>query len=288
MPEMISRPDTTELDASTVDVLVVDDDHAFRTSLLESIQRLGFVALAAHHGAEALRLARDRPPRLILLDLQMPVVNGWQFLERRRSDRQLARIPVVVVSGIGVDVSARDDLAGQLAKPVDEGELLAVLEEFLSCPPAALPDPLETGAAAGLILVVEDDEDTQDSVVELLRDDGYRVARANNGQEAEAFLHRGERPDCIVLDLWMPVMNGWSFTARLRQLGGTPIPIVVITAAEPYWGYPVPLTQVMRKPLHADRFLALMRTLVEQARPAASGERQDAPTTARSYRDPRR
>jgi DNA-binding response OmpR family regulator len=99
-------------------------------------------------------------------------------------------------------------------------------------------------------------------VVELLHDHGYQVARANNGREAELFLQKGQRPDCIVLDLWMPVMNGWSFTTRLGQFGGPPIPMVVITAAEPYWGYPVPLTQVMRKPLHADTFLALMRKLV--------------------------
>jgi CheY-like chemotaxis protein len=288
MPVTSSRPETTELDASTVDVLIVDDEDAFRESLLESIRRLGFVAVAASHGAEALRLARDRPPRLILLDLQMPLINGWQFLERRRSDRHLSQIPVVVVTGIAVDLAARDDVDAQLAKPVSEADLLAILDEFLSRPPAEAPAPLPASDASGLILVIEDDEDTQASVVELLREHGYRVARANNGQEAETFLHQGERPDCIVLDLWMPVMNGWSFTTRLRQLEGPPIPIVVITAAEPYWGYPVPLSQVMRKPLHADRFLALMKTLVGQGQSAASSVHPDAPPAARSYRDPRR
>ena len=265
------RPRTSELDAATVDVLIVDDDDAFRASLLETILRLGFVAVAAASGAEGLRLARDRSPRLILLDLQMTGMTGWQFLERRRTNQRLAKVPVVVVSAIQVDLSGRDDVHDQLAKPVDESELLAVLDEVLSRIPAVASDAEPASDNLGLILVIEDDEDTQTSVVELLHDHGYQVARANNGREAELFLQKGQRPDCIVLDLWMPVMNGWSFTTRLGQFGGPPIPLVVITAAEPYWGYPVPLTQVMRKPLHADTFLALMRKLVPRVQPAAQG-----------------
>ena len=258
-----SRPRTAELEASTLDVLVVDDDDAFRESLLESLGRAGFVAIGAANGAEALQLARDRSPRLVLLDLQMPVLNGWQFLERRRSDRRLAKIPVVIVSAFGTELAGRGDVDGHLEKPLGDEALLAFLDDFLARLPAAQPPPPPVSIEGSpLILVVEDDEDTRISVVELLQEQGYRVALAKDGQEAEWFLHSHTRPDCIVLDLWMPVMNGWSFTSRLRQLGGPPIPMVVIIAAEPYWGYPVPASQVMRKPLHAETFLALMKTLV--------------------------
>ena len=72
---MDSKPATTELDASVLDVLVVDDDATTREGLLERLQQLGLVAIAAADGSEALPLARDRAPRLILLDLQMPVLN---------------------------------------------------------------------------------------------------------------------------------------------------------------------------------------------------------------------
>jgi CheY-like chemotaxis protein len=117
----------------------------------------------------------------------------------------------------------------------------------------------DTGA---LILVVEDDDDTRAAVCEMLQEEGYRVASARNGQEAENYLHSGGRPDCILLDLSMPVMDGWTFTSRLQQLGGRPIPIVVATAAESYWGYPVPVAQVMRKPLHEETLLPLLRKVM--------------------------
>jgi CheY-like chemotaxis protein len=260
-----SRPRTEELDAGRVDVLVVDDDKEFRESLLEAIQELGFVAVAAADGVEALRLAADRSPRLVLLDLEMPVMNGWQFLERRRSDRRLSRIPVIVISAEGAQAARRGDVRGRLEKPVDEAALLTALDAVLTVGSPEREPSTPPDRPPGTILVIEDDEDTQASVVELLRDHGYRVVCANNGQEAEELLAAGARPDCIVLDLWMPVMNGWSFTSRLRQLGGPAIPIIVITAAEPYWGYPVPSTQVVRKPLHPDAFLELIRKVVAPA-----------------------
>jgi two-component system cell cycle response regulator len=258
MPLTGSRPATTELDAAKVDVLIVDDDDAFRESLWELVQQLGFVTVAAANVPEALRIATDRPPRLILLDLQMPGLSGWQFLERRRADPRLSKIPVVIVSALGAELARRGDVDGHLAKPVDEQALSAMLHRILSRAPGATAGATQSPT----ILVVEDDADTQASVVELLQDSGYRVARANNGQEAEAFLRNNPRPGAVVLDLWMPVMDGWTFTNRLRQLGGPAIPMVVITAAEPYWGYPVPLAYVVRKPLHSEAFLGLLRELV--------------------------
>jgi CheY-like chemotaxis protein len=268
------RPPTSEFDASSVDVIIVDDDADFRESMLESVQQLGFVAIAARNGAEALRLARDRPPRLFLLDLEMPVVNGWQFLERRRASPALSKVPVIVVSARRADAARCRDVDGHLEKPVDEAKLLEAIGQFLASALASGPSGqlAAPDRGASTILVVDDDDDTRASVSELLEDQGYRVARANNGQEAEASLRTIQRPDCIVLDLWMPVMDGWRFTTRLQQLGPPPIPIVVITAAEPYWGYPVPLAHVQRKPLHPETFLALIGQLVS----ASQREREEA------------
>jgi CheY-like chemotaxis protein len=263
-----SRPQTTELDPGTVDVLVVDDDKELRESLLELIQQWGFVAIAAGDGAEALRLVSNRRPRLVLLDLEMPVMNGWQFLERRRSDRRLAETPVIIMSARRNELARRGDVQDRLEKPLEEPALLATLNAILSGASVDPARPLPDSDAPATILVIEDDADTQASVVELLEDHGYRVIRANNGEEAEALLRKGRRPDCIVLDLWMPVMNGWSFTAQLPQFGGPPIPIVVMTAAEPHWGYPVPVAQVMRKPLRPEALLALIRKVAPATTPA--------------------
>ena len=270
---------TTEIDANLVDVLVVDDDVCFAASLVEELEQLGYVAVAVANGADALRLVKDRPPRLILLDLEMPVMDGWQFLHRRCSNRALARIPVVVLSAIATTVAGwrRDEVQGILEKPIDEQVLLGTLHRLLPDGSRhAQASPAEQASA--LILVVEDDDDARDAIRELLEDEGYRVASAGNGEEAEDHLRSGARPDCILLDLSMPIMDGWTFVSRLQKLGGRPIPVVVTTAAEPDWGYPTSVGQVMRKPLRGETLLALLRKLVpgRQKDGAAAGARATA------------
>jgi two-component system chemotaxis response regulator CheY len=110
------------------------------------------------------------------------------------------------------------------------------------------------------VLVVEDDDDTRAALTDLLEDRGYTVAAARNGREALSYLAH-ECPGCIVLDLWMPVMDGWTFANEVyeRQL---PVPMLVITAAEPYWGYPIPPRLVLRKPLDSGKFLGLLGSLL--------------------------
>src|SRR5262245_41874314 len=83
-----------------------------------------------------------------------------------------------------------------------------------------------------LVLIVDDDQDIRDTLGGVLTEEGYRVVGAANGQEALDYLKDGERPCLILLDLMMPVMDGWQF---LKQQGMSPslaeIPVVVITAA---------------------------------------------------------
>lgn len=252
----MSPPASVEIDASRADVLIVEDDTEGRESLLDFVQQLGFVAIAAADGVEALQLARERSPRLILLDLEMPVMNGWQFLEHRRLEPALTRIPVVITSAGGAELVGRPDVHGRLEKPLLPEPLRELLRELLARAP-------ETPVLASpAILVIEDDDETRVSIAELLEEHGYQVIRAHNGRDAEDHLLVQPRPACIVLDLWMPMMDGWTFAARLQQQEGPPIPTVVITAAGPHWGYPVPQTQVMLKPLHTDSFLALIRKMV--------------------------
>ena len=81
------------------------------------------------------------------------------------------------------------------------------------------------------ILVVEDDDAIRGLVSDVLRDDGYDVREATNGVEALERL-REERPDLIVLDLMMPVMDGWAFAQAYRKQPGPHAPIVVLTAAQ--------------------------------------------------------
>jgi len=82
------------------------------------------------------------------------------------------------------------------------------------------------------VLVVDDDEDLCGLVATILRDEGYRVRTASNGAEALDDLHAHGLPDLILLDMKMPVMDGWEFARRLDAEYDHPAPVVVISAAE--------------------------------------------------------
>jgi CheY-like chemotaxis protein len=115
-------------------VLVVEDDESIRESLQQVLELEGYRVLAAANGQEALDVLQTptRPlirPGLILLDLMMPVMNGWDFLQRVREDRNLATIPVIVVTAYS-DWAGSLNAEGILRKPVEIDSLLAQVERY--------------------------------------------------------------------------------------------------------------------------------------------------------------
>lgn len=123
---------------STHRILVVDDDADIRESLIDIIQDRGYEAVGAVHGRDALdRLhADEQRPCVILLDLMMPVMDGWQFRAAQRADPELAGIPVVVISAYRHRPSVTElDAAEYLNKPVQVDSLLDVIRRH--CPDAA-------------------------------------------------------------------------------------------------------------------------------------------------------
>jgi CheY-like chemotaxis protein len=115
-------------------LLIVEDDDDFREDLGALLAHKGYTVHTAANGAEALAHLRSSPaPCLIVLDLMMPVMNGWQFREHQLGDAQLAEIPVVVVSGVAEDAAALQ--ARQvLTKPVRFQQLLELIGTY--CAPA--------------------------------------------------------------------------------------------------------------------------------------------------------
>jgi CheY-like chemotaxis protein len=82
------------------------------------------------------------------------------------------------------------------------------------------------------VMIVDDDDDVRDILTLLLRDEGFTVTAASNGAEAMRAIDGGEHPDVILLDLMMPVMNGWELWEHLRRSPNTAhIPVVVLTAS---------------------------------------------------------
>ena len=113
-------------------VLIVDDNESVRDSLAEWLQLEGFEVATAVHGGDALdKLRHGLRPRLILLDLMMPVMDGWDFRSQQMGDRDLRAIPVIILSATGFSartVKAQFPGAEYIAKPVEADTLLQVIK----------------------------------------------------------------------------------------------------------------------------------------------------------------
>ena len=203
-------------------VLVVDDDDDFRALIRTQLQDAGYQVLDARDVASALHIARTVRPDIITVDLLMPGLDGWELIERLRSEDSLAGIPVVVVSG-GPDATASPRRPEGIAI-VTKGEGLDHLLREIS---RSLGD--RRGAT---VLVAEDDGDLRGVLTASLTRHGHRVLQARDGAEALATVER-EHVDLLVLDLVMPNIDGYEVLARLKSNEkDARIPVVVVSGAD--------------------------------------------------------
>ena len=124
------------------------------------------------------------------------------------------------------------------------------------------------GRAGKAVLVIEDDPDTQDAICGLLEYSGYRAVGVNNGREALRFLETHSAPNVIVLDLMMPVMNGWEFRDfQSADAALAKIPVVVISAsgALPRDVLGKGAVDYVPKPFDPDRLVAAIERVIPGA-----------------------
>ena len=115
-------------------ILVVDDDEAILDSLRDLLESEGYGVDVAHDGREALqKLAGMDPPQLILLDLKMPVMDGWQFLSERSANTASPKVPVVLLSGLPFIPNALG-VSDFLSKPIKPSRLLDCVRRFCRPP----------------------------------------------------------------------------------------------------------------------------------------------------------
>ncbi|BAP56591.1 PAS domain S-box [Thioploca ingrica] len=201
-------------------ILVIDDDNVTRALLKNYLTQLGYAVAVAAGGKEGLRLARKLRPDAIVLDVKMPNIDGWKVLSWLKSDSLLADIPVVMISvedqqKKGVALGATD----YLLKPVYPEQLSTILRKFKI--------NYET---QNLVMLVEDDIVIREMMADILKNQGWQVFKAENGQVALNYLDR-KNPALILLDLMMPIMDGFEFLTHLRAHESLrSIPVVVLTA----------------------------------------------------------
>jgi len=130
------------------------------------------------------------------------------------------------------------------------------------------------------VLVVDDDAEIRQALAELLEDEDYGVMLAANGKEALDLVAGGQRPDVILLDVMMPVMDGWHFlSARLKYPELVEVPIIIISAGQEAEreAHKVGVFEVARKPLHVDD---LIHRIEECRRRSKVGSRHEERSAA--------
>jgi signal transduction histidine kinase/DNA-binding response OmpR family regulator len=199
-------------------VLVIEDDPTAASFLAEVLSADGFEIETVSSAEAGLQRAIEDPPSAICLDIVFPTgLQGWELLERLKSNPATTRIPVVVCTGRNNrERGAALGAADFLAKPLSAEQLREAVRRVVR-PPAN-------------VLVVDDDPTVRRLIVQTLSAEGLELREASGGAEALELVQE-RRPDGIVLDLMMPDVDGLEVLDRLQsdpELRG--IPVIVLTA----------------------------------------------------------
>ena len=233
-------------DLHALRVLVVDDNETNRRILGEILRNWKMQPEAVESGAQALgalRAAQDAgaPFAVVLVDGQMPEMDGFMFVERLRRDRHLRSIPIVMLTSAvrPNDAERRKKLriAAHLTKPVKQSDLLDTLLSIFGERAARRGPAVEPAGRAVTrhVLLAEDNHVNRQFVTRVLQKRGHKVAVAVNGREAlDAIERRKPRSfDVVLMDVQMPELDGLSATERIREAerqSGGHLRIVAMTA----------------------------------------------------------
>ncbi len=224
-PHLLPAPiedDRATLQTGQVVILVIEDDPAFVRILIDMIHRRGYRALAATDGASGLTLAREYQPTGILLDVGLPVMDGWAVLDRLKIDPATYSIPVHFVS-VSDDIghSKERGAIGFLTKPVSRESIAAALDRLLH---------FDEGKRWRL-LVVDDDAESRKVVRLALKAYNVRIDEADSAEDALPRLAAADY-DCIVLDLGLPGLSGLELLERLSATSNAMPPVVVYSGRD--------------------------------------------------------
>ncbi len=204
-------------------VLVVEDDVTSAALLKECFTIAGYRVIHAADGPTAIRLATEKQPRAITLDIMLPGMDGWTVLKALKSAPETESIPVLIVSStedheLGFTLGATDCLV----KPTDHRRILEILRNVVG------PEP----APGYEVLVIDDDPALVSLLEDTLGSHGYRVSAAPDGIRGMEIAAR-RPPDAVILDLMMPGLSGFDVVTRLRERSESrDLPIVIYTVKD--------------------------------------------------------
>jgi hypothetical protein len=203
--------DRTSIGVGDRVVLIVEDDADFASTELAMARERGFKGIVAVRGDEGLALAHEYRPDAIILDMRLPVQDGWQVLDHLKRHPETRHIPVHIVSGGvdngGVQQALRAGAVAVLEKPVEPSRLDATYGKIL--------DFVERGTRN--LLVVDDDADQRNAIVDLIGGgEDVAITAVGSSEEALEVLESDTQFDCMVLDLKLPKMSGFQLLEKVK------------------------------------------------------------------------
>ncbi|WNS42980.1 response regulator [Paenibacillus sp. MMS20-IR301] len=204
-------------------LLIVEDDESFAKILLGMARGRGFKGLVALQGDTGLQMAKTHLPDAIILDIQLPVIDGWSILRELKGASQTRHIPVHVISVS--DEIKQGLMMGAMAylrKPSSREALERAFSQIENY----------TSSTLKRLLIVEDDDIQRRSIMELIGHDDVAITAVSTGLEALGEL-RKQRYDCMVLDLMLEDMTGFELLDQIRddeELND--LPIIIYTGKD--------------------------------------------------------
>ena len=202
-------------------ILIIDDDINFLDLIDRRLSKEGYLVFTANNGKSGLIKANKLVPDIIILDIVMPDMDGWTVYKKLKTTPLLSQIPVIIVTIGDYEKMAKDfGVVDFLAKPIKWKDLNVILSKY------------KIIGKSKHILVIDDDSATRIILRKMLVKDGWRVDEAENGKVALDRIKK-EKPELILLDLLMPVMDGFKFLKVIKGKDSlTDIPIIVITSKD--------------------------------------------------------
>lgn len=222
-------------------ILLAEDSRVNQEFATETLHKLGCEVVVASNGREVLRILEKEPVDLILMDCEMPVMNGYEttaHIKKVAVENNHADIPIIALMGDD-NKESRDrchdsGMVDHITKPLRRGLLIEKLIKYLPehfREKVASSETIFTGQRA---LLVEDNRVNSEFCVDIMENLGIAVVTAIHGQIALDILKKDQNFDVIFMDCQMPVMDGYETTKQIihnhKNLGWKKIPIIALTA----------------------------------------------------------
>ncbi|MGB5531375.1 MAG: response regulator [Ignavibacteriaceae bacterium] len=256
-------------------ILLVDDDVPSLNLLKEAVERIGFKAVAYSDSTQVMDSVRNMQLDLAIIDLDMPDIDGVELIGNIKSTEQFKNLPIIIYTSkenFEDDVNRIDGLfENLLQKNSTSIESLqdAINEMINRYEQPSSPDEIQEKKDSVKILLVEDYKHSQIIVTRLLKKNDFdSIVVVENGQEALDAV-RQQRYDLILMDMQMPVMNGFEATRRIRELEEyKDTPIVALTAfamkGDREKCLDAGATDYIPKPIDSKEFIQKVRYYTEQ------------------------